>query len=349
MANPGGGELRHDSEERQEPDGTETEREEEESQQDVTDQDDDDDRSSRPDRPHEVVIVVGPSGSGKSSAVRAALGNERFVVLNDRKEDSPFAGAKISWERLFKKENTAVVVEDFVNASEAELRHLRELVNVRSRQKGLTPVYLIAHSLVGTNTNGLLPFATRILLSAHAGNSQSLSRALSHYSFSKEQREKAKEAFATVSEPFQFFEIDVRHKTFGPFKNSSSGDRGAKGRGRREEIDGRSDSERRQAAQHTARNLLSLLPSPDLAFAIFHLILPYLPRSLRPEDLTVLMETERTGRPVRISIVDYVGLLLSDGESPADEISAFHDFMSERVVIPKLFQKNKLLISRSQK
>ena len=292
--------------------------------------------------PHEIIFFIGPSGSGKTSAVRGAIGSRKFVVVNDRKEDSPFRGRETDWDALFKTSNRAVVVEDFVNASEPELRNLRELVNVKSRQRRLTPVYLIAHSLVGTGISSLLPFATKLVFSSQAGTSQSVSRALNHYGFSKEQREKAKQMFSSMLEPYQFFEIDVRQKTFGPFRSSSRHG----GRPKSADLDVRSDSERRQASQHTARNLLCLLPDSELAFAIFHLILPYLPRSLRPEDLTVLLHAEKTGRPVRISIVDYIGCLLNSDDVPADELASFHDFIGERVVIPRLFQKNKHLLSR---
>ena len=119
-------------------------------------------------------------------------------------------------------------------------------------------------------------------------------------------------------------------------ENKSSGDR-------------RSDAERRQAAQQTAKTLLPLLPEPEQALAIFNLILPYLPRSLRPEDLSVLLKTARSGRSVRISVVDFIGAILSSEENPTDEIIGFYDFMSERVMIPKIFQQNKHLLTRLKK
>ena len=78
--------------------------------------------------------------------------------------------------------------------------------------------------------------------------------------------------------------------------------------------------------------------------AIFNLIAPHLPRNLRPGDLTVLLKKSSTGKKIRISIVDYVAALLNTDAKPTQEMASFHLYLRQRVMIPRVFQKNKNLI-----
>ena len=145
---------------------------------------------------NDVIFVVGPSGCGKTSLVAKAIENVHHVVLNDRKNEKLLPGKRVTFDELANLRNVAVIVEDLVNVGDQDLRRLRELVNVTSRQKNITPVYLLVHSLVGTNVSCLLPYATGVILAAHPANSKSLDRVLTQYNFEKSGREAARRIFS---------------------------------------------------------------------------------------------------------------------------------------------------------
>jgi hypothetical protein len=91
-----------------------------------------------------------------------------------------------------------------------------------------------------------------------------------------------------------------------------------------------------------ANSLLAELENYGKARAIYSLIKKRLPPGkIDEQDLTMSLTSATTGKPVIISLVDYLDAITTPGKVPERRMLQFHTYVKKRVQIPLCFVLNK--------
>lgn len=297
----------------------------------------------------EAVFVVGPSATGKSGLVRnltdQLVGKKTFVVNDSVSSDATFSH-KIGWYQLEEISNCCLVVEDMITLSKENVGVVKHVLNFSAHHNGISPVYLITHSLVSNGMTEFMPYVNKLLFSACPGALSSVKKSLTYYGFTKKDADALLAEFSRSHERFAFFELLLPEKVFRKIERWA-GDASASESGVADVVENFKSIRMRESAA----KLLALSPDRGRAAAVFELVLPHLPSAaLNAEDVSVLMRDKAKRlkrlkgptRSQRISLIDYVQSLLDEKSAePSVDLRCFHGFLSERMLIPKIFIKNR--------
>jgi hypothetical protein len=312
----------------------------------------DDSSSSSDDEPeHSTFLVIGRSGTGKSSLCRSLLAefkhySKTVYVLNDRSKRSKYV--RISWSQIGDLHHCAVLVEDIVTASSTQFRLLAELLNFGVHHKRLSPTICVSHSLTRQGIFGLLPFFTRVYVSACVASLASLRNLLNYFGFDEAERQFHIRNLLANKEPFCHYMLDVEKRTIDkvhfPLQPDDDEDDGT---GRKKKKKKKMTLSTRDAlALSKAQRYLSVLKNSPQCLALFDLIWHRLPRkSADPATLEVSLQTKKGDRsPVKISLVTYLAALTDErGSAPSHDIIKFHKYCKtvHGINLPDPFVLNK--------
>jgi energy-coupling factor transporter ATP-binding protein EcfA2 len=312
---------------------------------------DDSSSSSSDDEPeHSTFLVIGRSGTGKSSLCRSLLAefkhfSKTVYVLNDRSKRSKYV--RISWSQLGELHHCAVLVEDIVTASSAQFRQLAELLNFGVHHKRLSPTICVSHSLTRQGIFGLLPFFTRVYVSACVASLASFRNLLNYFGFEEAERQFHISNLLSNKEPFCHYMLDVEKRTVDKVHFPlQPDDDGGDGTGRKKKKKKKMSLSRRDAlALSKAQRYLSVLKNSKECLALFDLIWHRLPKSADPATLEVSLQTKKgEGSPVKISLISYLAALTDDrGTAPAHDMIKFHKYCKivHGIYLPAPFVLNK--------
>jgi energy-coupling factor transporter ATP-binding protein EcfA2 len=311
----------------------------------------DDSSSSSDDEPeHSTFLILGRSGTGKSTLVRSLLAefkdySKTVYVLNDRSKKSRYV--RISWSQLGELSHCAVLVEDIVTASSAQFRLLAELLNFSVHHKRLSPTICVSHSLTRQGIFGLLPFFTRVYVSAAVGNLASFRNLLNYFGFTETERQFHIRNLLENKEPFCHYVLDVEKRSVDkvhfPLQPDDDDDYGP---GKKKKKNKKMSLSRRDAlALSKAQRFLSVLNNSKECLALFDLIWPRLSRkSADPATLEVTLQTKGERSPVKISLITYLAAATDErGQPPTHDLMKFHKYCKivHGIHLPAPFVLNK--------
>jgi hypothetical protein len=101
--------------------------------------------------------------------------------------------------------------------------------------------------------------------------------------------------------------------------------------------------ETRAASRLDASRFFPHMEDPEKASLLHDLILPHLV-AIGP-DFTIEMLSNKTGRNIRVSLLDYLDVATSEKKAPSDLMKSFHNFISGLVSLPSCLLVNKRLSS----
>jgi hypothetical protein len=176
----------------------------------------------------------------------------------------------------------------------------------------------------------LLPFLHKIFISSAKSNVKSLVSLLEYFRYSQPEKNAYLASFKANEIPFSHFCLDINNRSLRFLTPDDS------------DMSGLADISSADSYA-MAETLLSELENAGKAKAVFNLISKKL-KKINSDDLTVILVSGKTGRPVIISLVDYLSHLTSpptSSQPPEKILLHFHVYICKRVHIPKCFILNK--------
>lgn len=184
----------------------------------------------------------------------------------------------------------------------------------------------------------------------------SISVALSLCRFPRDTRNEFTKVFLSGKEQFGYYTLDLDRRTFSrthlsdPVGGETSGDLSASSSvpGRGNEKTSSVVNERLTASRLIARldasRFFPHMENPEKAALLHDLILPHL-GTIAP-DYTVEMRSNKTGRSVRLSVLDYIDIVTSEKKTPGEIMSSYHRFITSLLSLPSCLVVNRRLSSR---
>jgi hypothetical protein len=288
-----------------------------------------------------VILVVGKSNSGKSTAARSILGDgrsSRVAVVNDRSDESPPAYERRGWEEVDGLEDTAVLIEDVTDCTEAQFKILQSLCNYGAHHSNLRPILILTHSIQKTGLRGVLAYATHVLLTLCKTNASALGQCLDFLKFPKGEKERLQREFvdAASGDRYGYCELDLGS---GKLVVDAS-------LPRREEAapDGG------DAAAATppppprieASRYLEHLKNPKKALLLHDVIYPRLTDKIKAlgGNYELRLVSKSDGRSVSVSFLDYLDTLTDESKRPTREMRSVHTYVRKRVLVPDCLISN---------
>ena len=297
--------------------------------------------------PQTTILILGRSGTGKSSLCQFLLKEfeeygKPIRVLNDRTENCKYQ--KISWSQLAQLKHVALIVEDIISASPAQFRALQELLNFSNHHRKVNPILCVSHALTRNNIHALLPYFNRIFLSANNSGMTTLRTLLNYFGYDKQEKAEQFNRLKNLKSPFChfFFDVDKGEVGLKTFKMSEldqdDEDRPPKKR--------RATQAQDSMASSMAIRFLSVLRhNSDKALAIFDLLYPGLPaKHINPNNLTIKLKKRSSDKvAVTVSLLDYISALVDEEARPSSLVLKFHRYVRDvrRVHLPHCFVANK--------
>jgi hypothetical protein len=294
-------------------------------------------------RQHVTVLLIGRSGSGKTALAKSILeaygwdyddDDDVVYALNDRSDTCPYQ--KITWPQLDQISDCALVVEDLIKCSKAQVKQLQELLNFNARHKNIGPVILVAHTLTGNNIYTLLPSFHFVYIAAIRASRVALTQLMITLGFEPEERKTYQQVLKNCSEKFCHLKIDMDTHEVIVTKA------GQKAELAKENEDKKVKAARKPNLATTASKYLSDLPEGKKALLLFDMVHPKIPKGkLDPAYLTVQLKNER-GEEVILSLIDYLAALTAADGDAEPALLKFHSYLkSKGVKLPRAYVANK--------
>jgi hypothetical protein len=280
-----------------------------------------------------VVVIVGPSHSGKSTAARAILGDgaiRRVSVLNDRSDESPAAYERVEWGEADGLRDTALLVEDLIACTDSQFKILQNLCNFSAHHSDCTPILILTHAIQRNGLGGILTYANRVLFTLRRTNASSLGHALDFLKFPKKEKERLVAEFVTASagEGYGHCELNLESGKF--VSKAAAAAAPAEGKATPPPID--------------ASRYLEHVKDPKKALLLHDLIYPRLSDKIKTAGGSYELRLRtKAGEAVRASFVDYLDTLTDNSKRPTGAMRGVHKFVKEHVLIPDCLIANEAL------
>jgi hypothetical protein len=312
----------------------------------------DDDDYKEPE--HVAILILGRSKTGKSSLVRSIFKEyedwaKPICILNDRARKSKYRF--VAWSEVLTLRNVCLVVEDIVGCTPQQYKILSELLNYRVHHCKVNPMVCVSHSLLKQNLYGLLPFFTKIFITASQANIASFKNLLNYFGFSEQEQAFHKKNFESCKEAFVHWLFDVENRTIEKKKYPFIPEAYEPKKGtKRKRMDDNGDgtvSKRTALILSRADRFFSVLSNSREAKALFEILYAKLPKQfIHPQTLDItLAKNSPDGPAVVISIIDYVATLVdTEGRVPASQdVLKFHRYVQDvrNIKLPAHFVLNK--------
>ena len=278
---------------------------------------------------HELTLILGSSGSGKTSLVKSLLKNSRYkltyiVNCNDKsdyKKSSHLKIKYIDWETCLesKLKKCNIIFEDLITLQQKKTSVLKKIVHFLLRRKYIH-MYLIAHEIRNSGLFSLLEHCNTVFITSGFQNAKLLR------DFTNLKPIKGLDSETFSKKRFHYLRINMAELSFRIFDDQLQDSTQSLGM---------SLASKRSAVEAA----LKCFPDPGPLLVIFDLIFKNVdPDMLTTNDLC-LMTQDESGKSKKISIVDFLVSLRSE-RKPAKELKRLKQHLDKQFVIPKVFVTN---------
>jgi hypothetical protein len=304
---------------------------------------------------HKAILLIGRSGSGKTR-IAADLVKEqggRAFVVNDKTDQTDIP--KIEWSDVESLHDATLVVEDLIACKNSSFEALQKVLNFSAHHKNLRTIIIIAHSVVKTNTQGLLGFITHCYFTLAKSNVKSISTVLDYYKFDKSDKARMIAEFVADTDKFGHYILDVERRTF---KKHVAERISAAAAGPATAAKSSADRNRRSkedlasflgSCRESASRLIPLLgPDSDKGWAVYEILIALIPlKDLSAHDLSIKLHSRSAESNVSVNLIDYIFYLCTD-KVPPPRIKKLHSYFKKYCNIPACIIDNERL-SRNKK
>jgi hypothetical protein len=261
----------------------------------------------------------------------------------------------IDFEELPTTEKKAcVVVEDIIHITKKEEVKLRNAINYQAHHK-IQKIICASHAIYKNQIYSLLAFFNFVIFTSALSNVPTIRNVFNYFKVEADQIQAWLEEYKKVGKGRHgiYFFFDCEKMTFNVslnmlFKNILCiGILGAPQESTNSETKNNTDI---KFLQTRFEKFVANFPLKNEAASIFSIIINCInPNFLRPHDLTIIFFVDKTRKAKKlISVVDYINFLLSEIETPSANLIALHRFVQSFCYIPKIFIRNKFLLSQIQ-
>jgi hypothetical protein len=282
--------------------------------------------------------LQGASGSGKSTTCQHIFRGLKGVRVLNEKEGEETGYLPVTWDGLEGLENCSLLADDMMKLKDTNYAKLEYLLSYTARHKNVSPVVVVAHTLLKNNVFGLIAHVDQIWFTFSKCNVQSLGIVCTEFKFSRAQRTAMVDTLLDTRETYGYYVLDVEHRTFLRGETTDSS------RPKQQQQQDKSPTEAAAAIRKTAEVYVPLFCcEPKKSLLICEYIAARIPLGcLNSDDLTLSLRRTVSGEEVRLSLLDYLHSLNST-EKPSGDISALHRYISKYVELPRCFVSNKHL------
>lgn len=235
---------------------------------------------------------------------------------------------KATFEEAKELENCCLIYEDIINPKQTDLMIMKHTLLFSGHHRNVDPQIVIAHGVFHNKVFSILDHFKKIIITDAKGNIGILSRILTHFKFSKEEKKDYSTLFRQNNQKFSYFIIDLDERRV--YRNAQ------------ENLHLLPNDQVLADAKNSAEKILSLADQPERAKTLFNIIVQYIPPSaLSPVDLSVWFRRTSKKKTERISLIEYINCLLTKRDKPNKEIMKLHSFITKRCLIPKFLILNK--------
>lgn len=288
---------------------------------------------SSEDPKQEFIIICGASGSGKSTLAKDLLASFKgkvCAVNSGEKVDKRWE--RVSWGCLSELSDVALVVDDLINPTPAQMNELQEVINVSAHHKTVRPILVLVHSLIKNNCQSLLSYADTVYITGSKNSYQSLKRTFNYFNFEKERQAEYSSEFLGCGEPFCYFKVSSGDRSMVKYRSEF-------GASKSHEKDEK--SEKISKLKTNAYRMIEFLPRTSISRLLFDLILPVLPlQNLDENSITLTMSTRAESKIIKINLLDYLFALGSENCVLTKDVKGFHNWLVKRIALPKCFVEN---------
>jgi energy-coupling factor transporter ATP-binding protein EcfA2 len=313
-------------------------------------------------QPQTAVLVIGRSGTGKTSLVKWLLKDVRkpIFVVNDKTSNKSFT--KIEWSQLPALRSCALVCEDIISATKPQVTAMQNLLSFGVHHSKVSPVVIIIHQIYKQNIFALVPFFNKIYLTANTGSVTSLRVILRLFQYEQKEIERCVSLIKQDEKKFMHLVINQNGESpqlgrVDDFKKKVN-------------EDNISSKARLDQASAVAKRFLSILEPPKAQYgiAIFEILFPEIPEKIiQLENLTLTLMKRKDKkkrslsssadsplRPkgqasitknyqrIKYSLLDYIYALVTPNYKLNRKMERFHKYITQTldVTIPQCFIHN---------
>ena len=314
------------------------------------------------------LLLVGRSTSGKSYLAQKLLTSfkdlKNYVVNQPRHTAIPDTFEQLEWDDVDKIINAGVLFEDVINITNHQFGILTLCINQYENHHRLTPIICL-HSFFKNRCHSLIHLVNLICFMS-LGSPKCVKNALqSSNCFESAEIEKHIKLYRSCNVKYVPFLFNAKERSFGQVtfddlrkilsvniaaRNIAIGKSdtllGHPSLAGKETFGMTTSLENNFAARAEKIFQLALHDNKELASLanqLFQMLYATFAERINKNDFSISLMGNRSGKPMKYSLIDLILLLLSETQQPTSSQIMLYKFICKYMIIPMCFLKNTYL------